>query len=299
MRVSERQRYWLANKHVDEAKEKNIEALNVLSSQKRINDLHDDPVGAARAIKHRDVISDYDSFRKNIDFSKGFVEVTETAVNSISERLSRAHELSIAMANDTYAVDSRRATAKEIKEIKNQVIQMANSKYNGRYIFSGFRTTSSSLDMDGNYLGDDGSIFLQIGHDMFKQVNIPGRSLFEANADEKTLGHLNMVNTLGALEDALNADDRNMIYKLVEELSFQLEKTNSFQSSIGSVAQALGEAEKRIELSSELEVKTLSGIEDADIYNSSSDFKRAETVLQSTLLASSKFLQPSLLNFLQ
>lgn len=299
MRVSERQRFWLANKHVDEAKEKNIDSLRVLSSQKRINALHDDPIGSARAIKHRDVLADYNSFKQNIEFSKGFVEITESAVSSIAERLSRAHELSIAMANDTYANDSRRATAREIGEITNQIIQLANSKYNGRYIFSGFRTTSPALDHDGVYLGDDGGIFLQVGHDSFKRVNVPGRILFETDNDEAQRGHFNMINTLDALQQALNADDLDMIYKLVEELSYQIDKTNSFQASIGSVWQALEQAEKRLELSAELETKTLSKIEDADIYDSTSNFKRAETILQSTLLASSKFLQPSLLNFLQ
>jgi flagellar hook-associated protein 3 FlgL len=43
----------------------------------------------------------------------------------------------------------------------------------------------------------------------------------------------------------------------------------------------------------------LSKTQDADIYHSTSEFKRTEAVLQGTLMASTKLLQPSLLNFLQ
>jgi flagellar hook-associated protein 3 FlgL len=45
--------------------------------------------------------------------------------------------------------------------------------------------------------------------------------------------------------------------------------------------------------------KQLSGVEDADMYDATSEFKRTETALQSTLQASTKLLQPSLLNFMQ
>jgi flagellar hook-associated protein 3 FlgL len=38
---------------------------------------------------------------------------------------------------------------------------------------------------------------------------------------------------------------------------------------------------------------------DADAFAAVSDFKKTETILQSTLLAANKVLQPSLLNFLQ
>jgi flagellar hook-associated protein 3 FlgL len=44
---------------------------------------------------------------------------------------------------------------------------------------------------------------------------------------------------------------------------------------------------------------TLSEIEDADALKVTSDFKKTEATLQSTLLASNKVLQPSLLNFMQ
>jgi flagellar hook-associated protein 3 FlgL len=44
---------------------------------------------------------------------------------------------------------------------------------------------------------------------------------------------------------------------------------------------------------------TLSQIEDADAFKVMSDFKKTEATLQSTLLASNKVLQPSLLNFMQ
>ena len=299
MRVSEQQRFIISNKNVEAAKDKNMAALTTLSSQKRISTLHDDPVGVSRVVKHRSVLSDYDSFARNVDFSKGFVEITESSLSSIADRLGRAHELAISMANDTFAQDSRQATAREIEEITQQVIQLANSKYNGRHVFSGFRTKSPAIDGDGNFLGDDGAIFVQVGHGNLKQINVAGRRLFESDASEKSAGHLNMIDTLELLKDGLMNDDKHLIYKIVDELSFQMNKTNSFQASVGATWQTLEQVSSRLEVSAEEEVKAMSRIEDADLFDATSNFRKSEATLQSTLLASSKFLQPSLLNFLQ
>ncbi len=299
MRVSERQRFMIANKRIDDAKTQNIDALKTLSTQKRINALHDDPVGATRVIKHTASIADQNSFQQNIAFSKGFLEAAETAVTTIADGLGRVQELAIAMANDTYAIDSRQATAKEIGQIMNQIVQMGNSKFNGRYVFSGFRTNSPALDADGVFLGDDGEIFLQIGKNNYKSINVPGRELFEASPDEKNEGHLHMVEMLQGLKSAMEGDDKASIYRMVDELSFQINKATSFQASVGAIWNAIEHAGQRLEFTKDQEIETLSKIEDADIYEATSQYKRVETMLQSTLLASNKFLQPSLLNFLQ
>ena len=68
---------------------------------------------------------------------------------------------------------------------------------------------------------------------------------------------------------------------------------------MGGIWNAVNQGHKRLELQSDKTRESLSKVEDADIYKATSEFKRTETVLQSTLLASTKLLQPSLLNFLQ
>ena len=299
MRVSEKQRYQATSKRIERAKENNLDALSQLSSQKRLNSLSDDPVGAANVVKHRSRIAELESFERNVIFAKGFVDVTESAIQSIQERLGRAHELAVGMASDSYGPDSRNATAREIGQIIDQIIKTANQKYNSRYVFSGFRTKSPSLDTDGVFLGDDGAIFLQLEQGNFTRINADGRSLFEASEKERKLGHHNMIDVLRLLQDGLREDDKHLLYTAVSELEFQINKATSVQASVGAVHSALQVSEEQLEFSKEKEKISKSLVEDADIYQATSDFKRTESVLQSTLLASNKLLQPSLLNFMQ
>lgn len=299
MRISDRQRYAMANTRVETAKGDNANMLEQLSTQKRINRVSDDPIGMGQALKRKTQISNYDQFIKNIEFSKGFLERTESALQGITENLMRAKELSVSLANSTYGPASRQAAALEIREMVEGVVSLANSTYGNRYLFGGFRTQTPPVSREGGFMGDDGAIFLQIDDGTFRQVNLQARNLFEPSADEREDGHFGMVHTLQVLYEALNTNDIQGIQKSMEELDFQLDKTTSYQATLGAIFNAIDETSKKLELNRELTQADLSRIEDADTYKVTSDFKKTESVLQSTLMASNKLLQPSLMNFLQ
>lgn len=299
MRVSEKQRYAIATERMELAKKRNTDAMEVLSSQKRINKLEDDPVGMTKIIKGRQSIRNMKDYLNNIGFSKGFVEVSEAAIAGISDRLQRAHEISIGSANDTYGPDSRMAVSREVKEIIDEVVNLGNSNFNNRYVFSGFRSDSPAISKEGNFLGDDGAIFTEIADGKFRQINLEGRSLFEASPEEENAGHFSLVTSLELLKGALEGNDKVGITRAVEEIKFYLDKANAIQANIGSTWAALNSAESRVEVQRDHQADAVSKVEDADIYEATSDYKRMETALQSSLMASNKLLQPSLLNFLQ
>ncbi len=297
-RISERHRYWVANNRVSNARSGNVDALQKLSTQKRINSLKDDPLGLSSSLKLRQNLSEIDQMAKNVDFTKGFLDVTESATGAIFDTLSRAKELAIAMANDNYDAQSREATSKEVSELISQVIQMGNSKFSGKYVFSGFRSLAPAMDQEGNFLGDDGEIYLPIGSDQYKKINIPGRDLFEVNIDERGEGHFNMLDSLNLLRAGMEKNDKDAIYKSLDELDYQMNKVLSFRASVGASWNAVDNAKTYLTGSEQQKVENLSRIEDADMYQATSDFKRTETILQSTLMATNKLLQPSLLNFM-
>ena len=299
MRISERQRYAITQSRVEDAKSNNAKMLEMMSTQKRINALSDDPVGAGQAVKYKSSIAGAKQYLRNIDFAKGYIERTESALSGIHEVLIRAKELAVGMANSTYGAESRTATARELKEIMDSVVSMGNSTYGGRYVFGGFRTQTPPLSRDGAFMGDDGAIFLQIGEGTFRRVNLSARELFEATPQDRDGGHFNMIDCLDVLYTGLNTNDVAMIRVAMDELDWQLEKSSSYQATLGSVFNALEETRKRVDLGEELTTAGLSRIEDSDMYEAASDFKKTEAILQSTLLASNKLLQPSLLNFLQ
>lgn len=139
MRVAENQRYRQVNAQVSQAKSNNAHSLDDVSTQKAIRTISDNPIGLTRAIRYRDQISSSEQSVKNMDMSKGYMDTSEQAMTSLTESLIRAKELAVAMANDTNNASSRMATAREIREIIDQVVMAGNANYNGKYVFAGFR----------------------------------------------------------------------------------------------------------------------------------------------------------------
>jgi flagellar hook-associated protein 3 FlgL len=299
MRVSERQRYDTTIRRVENAKDNNSTMLEVLSTNKRLNRVSDDPVGFGQAIRDRSKIGSYKQYRKNIEYAKGYISKTETSIRSMHEFLIRAKELAVNMANATYGPTSRAAAGEEIREIMEAVVQLGNTTYGNRFIFGGFRNQTPPVSQNGDYVGDDGALYMQIDEQTFRQVNLQSRHLFEATPDERGAGHFNMLESLRILYTGLEDNDITSIRKALDELEFQHGKASSYEARLGSVYNALEDARSRLEFGEDLTREKLYHIEDAEMYRSVSDFKRTETILQSTLMASSKLLQPSLLNFMQ
>lgn len=299
MRVSERQRYETATQRIESAKSNNANALETLSSQKRINRISDDPLGVSKVIRGRERVTSMQQLQKNISFSQGFLERTESAISGIHENLMRAKELAVSLANATYGADSRLAAAREVTQIIKDVTALSNTQYNGRYVFSGFRTQTPSLDPELGYLGDDGAIFLQIDDKMMLQVNVQARSLFEATSQERESNHVGMLDSLNVFNQGLRNNDKDLIYKALDELDHHLAKSSSYQATVGARSKALDDASARVQLDQDLSLEQVSRVEDADAFQATSDFKRTDGILQSTLMASNKMLQPSLMNFMQ
>jgi flagellar hook-associated protein 3 FlgL len=299
MRVSEQQRYAIATERMEEAKRNNLEALDHLSSNRRINRLSDDPIGVANAIKGKHRITQMDQFTKNIDYSTGYLTTAESAVTSIVDALTRARELAVAMSNDTYDDSSRLATSKEVRELKDQLISLGNAEFNGRFVFGGFRTNAPAVGLGGEFLGDDGAIFVPVSMGQFKQINVQARALFEATTEERQLGHFNMITAVDTFLQGLEGNDKSAIHRAMDELDHQLDKASNYQASLGALTTGLEKTKGNL-ASQIIDLREgVSKIEDVDVYQATSDFKKTESILQSTLMSANKLLQPSLLNFLQ
>lgn len=298
MRVSEQQRFWLTANRIYHAKKESLAALRQLSTQKRINDLHDDPIGMIDLVRIDKNVTELNSFRKNVAFSKGFLDTSEQAISGIRDALGRAQELAIAMSNDTYAADSRGATAEEVKVLTDQIVSLGNSRFGGKYVFSGFRSATPALSLDGNYQGDDGTIFLQTDPETLSAINVSGRDLFSATSDQVAEGHMGLLDSMNILRESLLSNDKTSLYRATEELQYQLDKVTSLQASVGALWNTLEQADSRVDLVDEQLQTSKSNIEQVDIFDASSRFKKAETMLSATLTASNKLLQPTLMDYI-
>ncbi|MCW8888444.1 MAG: flagellar hook-associated protein FlgL [Gammaproteobacteria bacterium] len=120
------------------------EALNKvqrqLASGKSILIPSDDPSGMARANQLRDSMNRANQYIRNGGTAEVRLSMEESVLSSLVNSLQRARELSIQALNDTNSSDDRQNIGKEISNLFEEIIGMANTRgENGEFIFSGFQ----------------------------------------------------------------------------------------------------------------------------------------------------------------
>ena len=176
-----------------------------VSSGKRINRLSDDPIGAVRVLDLRSLEGTLDQFDKNINSAIPFLERADTVYEGVENVLFRAKELALAMANDTNSDEERRLTAVEVNQLFRQLISLANTDVDNRFIFGGFKNGSEPF-AEGTgpvvYSGDDGEISIQANASTSIIVNQPGNQVFQGAG---VTGGVGIFDVLQDLEKVLKA----------------------------------------------------------------------------------------------
>ncbi|GAB7078990.1 flagellar hook-associated protein FlgL [Megalodesulfovibrio paquesii] len=121
--------------------ELNIQA----SSQKRINRPSDDPAGSAQVLSYRHQLNQISQYEENIDTARGWLSLQDNTLTQVNTVLTRIKELAEQAASGTYDATNREQIGFEIREQFEQLIQLANTEYEGRHIYAGHKTGESAF----------------------------------------------------------------------------------------------------------------------------------------------------------
>ncbi len=79
------------------------------------------------------------------------MQTTESALTDGNEVLQRARELTIYGANDTMTETERENLAREVEELRNELLAITETRHGDRYVFSGQATDQKPFDEGGDY----------------------------------------------------------------------------------------------------------------------------------------------------
>ena len=153
------------------------------SSGRKFDRPSDDPIGMSKSLKLYTDVSKVEQYERNLRDAQSWMHSTENALIEFNDIIHRARELSVDMANGTKTENDTKNASEEMKQLKEQVIKLANSRHAGRSIFTGFKTDKDLLDKDGNYIlnisDKDVSIY-NVGISESMDINTIGMKIFGA-----------------------------------------------------------------------------------------------------------------------
>jgi flagellar hook-associated protein 3 FlgL len=176
--------------------ESNTQAMeNRMATQNRLQNLRDDPLGAARAVRYDSEVSRLERYEKNALYAADNYKVSENYVRQALDVTQRLREIAVQGANGIYTKDDQKYMAAEVDELIGELVSMANSRgADGSYIFAGgksatepFRAVMGNAPNAGKavitavqYLGDRGGPAVQVAQDAEIPIAQPGSDIFWA-----------------------------------------------------------------------------------------------------------------------
>jgi flagellar hook-associated protein 3 FlgL len=328
-RVSENSSIHSINYAVGKSKGR-VEDLQLKGSTlKRMAKPSDDPVGNVEVMAIRSQGVDAEQYLRNLNFAQTQLTFTENILEEMTDILVKAKELAVGQASSIHSPEIRLGVSKEIHQMRQQMLGLANKRMGNRYLFSGQKILTRPFDQDGKYLGDTNKINIEVNKDVFVPVNINGSELFFAKEkrpfekqdmdltppgiDINTDGlhrtpasiqgpefvSTSIFDELRGLENALLTDNPQMIQGLLEKLDTSIERVVGYRTEIGSLSNTVANAETNIEKTKINNEAYKSKIEDADVTELMSDLQKEQAVLKATYKASSNLMNVSLMDFLR
>ena len=232
---------------LDQAQSNEQQLSAELSSGVSITSLSQDPVGAGQNVLLLNQIQQDDSFTESSNLVTGQLQVADSALGSVVSELTQAVTLATSANNGTMNASDVKSIGGQIAGILDEVQSLANTSYQGQYIFAGGQTgaapfTTSTASSPGvtTYSGDEDVNYLELPNGQKIQLNVPGDQIFLGSGTNSVFGALNAlvadyssgtVNTTQAVSDtealgtALNYVSQQRV--TVDNSIFQLNAASS------------------------------------------------------------------------
>ncbi|NGQ95630.1 flagellar hook-associated protein FlgL [Brevibacillus sp. SYP-B805] len=268
-----------------------------LASGRRFSKPSDDPVAATRSLFYRSSLVENEQYQQNASEAQSWLEITDNSLEEANSILQRVRELVVQSGDGSLSKDSLTAMAKEIRQIKDHLGNIANQTIGSRYIFAGAETNKPPYNQATGVFDNTNSqeITLELSERVLVPININPQEVFNYRGQSGT---------------------GDNIFQLLDKIATDLEAGNDATSYLGSLDQqldnllaqraTLGARMNRIELvqgrlqDQELNVtKLMSANEDADVAEVITNLKTQENVQRAALGAGARIIQPSLLDFLR
>ncbi|KMY55510.1 flagellar hook protein FlgL [Bacillus sp. FJAT-27231] len=265
-----------------------------MASQKKITRPSDDPVVAMKGMTYRTNLLEVEQYQRNFSEAYNWTENSDAALDKATSALQRIRELTVQASNDTYEGTQRQAIMQEIDQLKEHLVQIANTKFGDKYLFNGTDTLNppAAISSEGivtvNPKGDP--VKLELSKGVYIQVNADPTKAFTQK----------MFADIEKLSSTLKGDktDRE-IGDFLGDLDEHINAVTYERANIGARLNRIELMEERVADQEVIANRIMSENEDIDMEKVITELKTQESVHRAALSIGARIIQPTLMDFLR
>ncbi|CAM4280115.1 flagellar hook-associated protein FlgL [Paenibacillus typhae] len=286
-----------------------------LATGRKINKPSDDPVGITYSLRYRAELSSNEQYQENVTSALSWLEFNDTVMTQAGEVVQRLRELSVKGANGSNPQEALNSINEEVMQLKEQLVDIGNSQFNGKFIFNGqnydikpfdFTTgEDGNLDISGAALvtTDHGLVNYSVGDSVQLPINVTGNEVFGSSTvkEDGTIepDQDNIFAVIDRISAALASGDTAAISSELSNLDDRINKMLAVQANIGAKVNRIELMENRL---GDLEVNLTdlqSKTEDGDYAEMLMQSKIQENVYNASLSVGAKIIQSTLVDFIR
>lgn len=309
----------------------NMQTLNKqLTSGKEISRPSDNPYKVARSMQLNTDINTNKQYNENIKDTINWLNTTDTALGQVTNVIQRVRELMVSSGNASYGSNEQKAISDEINQRIEEVAQILNSNFDGKYVFGGTKTSSKPLgsdtdgitgntylyfvDKSGNKLDlEDTSTYtknqlemlgtkmdVEISQGVEMEYNVTAKEVLICKDDNgKQVNLMNLLSDITSNLKSSNSSDRvKVIGENLADIDSVVSNLLKLRAEVGAKQNRMDSAQTKNEDENYNMTDILSKTEDIDFTEKTIEFTVAQTVYQASLQICAQVLPKSLLDYL-
>jgi len=170
--------------------------------------------------------ADQEVWKANASSAGGMHSSMESALSSAHDILVRLREVAVNMASETRVGVDRSTAAIEVDALRESMLQVANMKMNGRYVFAGTAYDTQPFDATGAYAGTADEPTTQISPSQYVRVGLDGSQVFQGGVD--------VFATIATLSADLTADNTAGIQAALNSLDTATQQVSQWRGEVAA-----------------------------------------------------------------
>lgn len=306
-----------------------------IATTKMINRPSDDVFGISRSMDYAVSITANTQYKRNIEEANSQLSYLNTVLGTVSNTLQSIKQDAVSGQNGSLDPTLQATLVQDTAQLRNQLLNLSNSQFRGRYIFSGFRTDQAAFNTATYaYQGDNGSINVQIDKNAVLPVNVPGSTAFSYTLSAPDVVHLgggqyvhytpgagttvnveirdtdnttvldtfsftNIIQMTNTLSSSIAGGNALRVQALLKPFNNAVQQITTVQADVGAWMNRLSDQKKLLEDSTTNVEDSLLTIMADDTVKTATELKQMETILTALRQSSAQVLSNSLLDFLR
>jgi flagellar hook-associated protein 3 FlgL len=262
-----------------------------VTTGKKVNKPSDDPAAAADIVRISSEQAADSQFTSNVNAATSRLTAANDALSGVQTMLNRIVQLA---ESGSTTGSNPQSSVPELQGLRDQMLSLANTESQGRYIFGGSMTTTPPYvkDPSGNviYQGNSTALSLQVGSQTTIQTQIPGNQIFSGNID--------IFATMSQLITAMQAGDSTAIAAQINQLQQFSDTVSTAQSQVGGYLNEASSQSNLLTTEGLAQATDLNNVQSADMAQAMTQLTLSQTNLQATLAVGARIAQLSLLDYL-